>query len=117
MKRILIHSVLTLMLAIILGLWNQWYTVIIAAGFSSYIVKLKGPWVFFAPFIVIGLDWAIEAALIGAANDFVLTQKIGVLLPLNGNTTSVIAVTAVLGGLFAGAGSLVGRSLRALQKN
>jgi len=115
MKRLFIHSVLTLMLALILGLWNQWYTVIIAAAFSSYIVRLKGGWVFFAPFLVIGIDWAIEAYLIGAANDFTLATKIATLLLLGGSSTALILFTAALGGLFAGAGSLVGRSLRTLR--
>ena len=116
MKRLFIHSLLTLMFAIILGLWNQWYTVIIAAAFSSYIVRLKGGWVFFAPFLVIGIDWATEAYLIGAANDFTLATKIATLLLLGGSSTALILFTAALGGLFAGAGSLVGRSLRALRR-
>ena len=115
MKRILIHSFLTLTLAVALGLLNQWSAVIIAAAVSSYVVRLKGAWVFLAPFIVIGLDWAIEAYFIGAANDFILAKKIAVLLPLGGSATALIAVTGILGGLFAASGSLVGRSLRALR--
>jgi len=116
MKRILIHSFLTLTLAVALGLLNQWYTVIIAAAISSYVVRLKGVWVFLAPFTVIGLDWAIEAYLIGAANDFTLATKIAALLPLGGSSTALILFTAALGGLFAGAGSLVGRSLKAFSR-
>ncbi|MGA0155662.1 MAG: hypothetical protein ACO3IX_07260 [Flavobacteriaceae bacterium] len=116
MKRILIHSFLTLTLAVALGLLNQWYTVIIAAAISSYVVRLKGVWLFLAPFIVIGLDWAIEAYLIGAANDFTLATKIAKLFPLGGSSAALILLTGVLGGIFAGAGSLVGRSLKALSQ-
>lgn len=115
MKRILIHSFLTLTLAVALGLLNQWYSVIIAAAISSYIVRLKGALVFVAPFMVVALDWAIEAYFIGAANNFILAKKIAVLLPLGGSATALIAVTGLLGGLFAASGSLVGRSLRTLR--
>jgi hypothetical protein len=114
MKRILIHSILSIALALLLQLFTPWWGVVLATAISSFIIRLKGGWVFFAPFLVIGLFWAAQAYLIAAANDFILAQKIAVLLPLDGSVSLLLVFTAVIGGLVAGLGSLSGRTLKVL---
>ena len=114
MKRILIHSILSIALALLLQLFTPWWGVVLATALSSFIIRLKGGWVFFAPFLVIGLFWAAQAYLIAAANDFILAQKIAVLLPLNGSLPLLLLVTAVVGGLVAALGSISGRTLKVL---
>jgi len=114
MKRILIHSIISIALALLFQLFTPWWGVAMATAISSFIIRLKGGWVFFAPFIAIGLFWAVQAYLISAANDFILAQKIAVLLPLDGNVSLLLLFTAIIGGLVAGLGSLSGRALKVL---
>jgi len=114
MKRILIHSLLSIGLALLLQSFTTWWGVVIATAISSYFIRLKGSSVFFSPLLSIGLLWAIQAYSISSSNDFILAEKIAVLLPLNGSVGALITVTGLVGGIFGGLGSLSGRSLKVL---
>ena len=114
MKRILIHSLLSIGLALLLQSFTPWWGVVIATAISSYFIRLKGSSVFFSPLLSIGLLWAIQAYSISSSNDFILAEKIAVLLPLNDSVGTLIALTGLIGGIFGGLGSLSGRSLKVL---
>lgn len=114
MKRILIHSILSIVLALVFQAFTPWWGVALATAITSFIIRLKGAWVFFAPFIAIGSFWAIQGYLISAANEFILAKKIAVLLPLDGSVSLLVMFTAIIGGLVAGLGSLSGRTLKVL---
>jgi hypothetical protein len=80
MKRILIHSLLSIGLALLLQSFTPWWGVVIATAISSYFIRLKGSSVFFSPLLSIGLLWAIQAYSISSSNDFILAEKIAVLI-------------------------------------
>ena len=114
MKRILIHSILSIGLAFLFQLFTPWWGVVIATAIISFIIRLKGISVFFTPLLSIGLLWSIQAYCISNANDFILAEKIAVLLPLNGSVGALILVTGLVGGIFGALGSIAGRSLKVL---
>jgi hypothetical protein len=51
----------------------------------------------------------VNAFWLSNANDFILANKIAVLLPLNGNAFLLILVTGVIGGLAAGISGIFGK--------
>jgi len=114
MKRIVIHSILSIGFALLFQLFTPWWGVVIATAIISFIIRLKGISVFLAPMLSIGLLWSIQAYRISNANDFILAEKIAVLLPLNGSVGALILVTGLVGGLFGALGSITGRSLKVL---
>ncbi len=114
MKRILIHSLLSIGLALLLQSFTPWWGVVIATAISSYLIRLKRNSVFFSPLLSIGLLWTIQAYSISSSNGFILAQKIAVLLPLNGSVSALITVTGLIGGIFGALGSISGRSLKVL---
>jgi hypothetical protein len=52
--------------------------------------------------------------LLANANDFVLTNKMAVLFPLQGNAALVLLVSSFVGGLAAGLSGLFGKECRLL---
>jgi hypothetical protein len=65
--------------------------------------------VFFVPFFAIVLFWMVYAFWLSNANDFTLSKKIAVLLPLEGNPYLLILVTGIVGGLAAGIAGIFGK--------
>jgi hypothetical protein len=81
----------------------------VAAFATSLFFNLKGASVFVVPFLAITLFWMVNAFWLSNANDFILANKIAVLLPLNGNAFLLILVTGVIGGLAAGISGIFGK--------
>lgn len=114
MKKQLQNFLLTIILAFVLGLFLPWWAVMIAAFLSGAIVSLEKGQVFIVPFFAIALFWIIYAWTLSSSNDFILAEKIAVLLQLNGNVPLLLIVTGLIGGLSAGFAGVFGNQFRAV---
>ncbi len=116
MNRNIINFVVTIIIAYILSLFMDWYSVMIAAFLSALLISLKRTAVFFIPFLAILLFWTIYSFVLGNANDFTMANRIAVLLPLGGNSYLLILVTGIIGGITAGIAAVFGKQLRLISK-
>jgi hypothetical protein len=105
------NLIFTIILAYVLSLYLPWWSVMLAAVISGYLIPLKKGSVFFIPFIAIALLWMVQSYLIGQANDFVLAKKIATLLSLQGNERLLLLVTGIIGGLAAGISGILGKQI------
>ncbi|PTM09887.1 MAG: hypothetical protein DA407_04770, partial [Bacteroidetes bacterium] len=105
------NLIFTIILAYVLSFYLPWWSVMIAAIISGFIIPLKKGAVFFIPFVAVALLWIIQSYILSNANDFILAEKIAVLLKLNGNTTLLILITGVIGGLAAGISGVLGKQI------
>jgi hypothetical protein len=110
------NLIFTIILAYVLSLYLPWWSVMLAAVISGYLIPLKKGSVFFIPFIAIALLWMIQSYIIGQANDFVLAKKIATLLSLQGNATLLLLVTGIIGGLAAGISGILGKQISTIFK-
>ncbi len=104
----------TLVLAALLSLVLPWWSVMIAALISSFLIPLKKAAVFFVPFLAIFLFWGVYAFVLSSANDFTLAKKVSELLQIGGNPYALILLTGVLGGLAAGISGILGNQVATL---
>lgn len=109
MNRAILNFIATIVLAILLSLFLPWWSVMVAAFATALFYSLKHLAVFLIPFLAIFCFWAAYAFYLGNANDFILSKKIAILLPLGGNAFLLIFVTALIGGLAAGVVALFGK--------
>lgn len=116
MKKNLINFIVTLIIAIILSQFLPWWHVMVAGFVSALLFSLNRIAVFFIPFLAIFLFWMIYAFWLSNANDFILGQKIAVLLPLGGSWFALLVVTGLIGGLAAGVSALLGKQCSLLVK-
>ncbi|OBX25909.1 hypothetical protein LX77_01596 [Gelidibacter algens] len=116
MKNNLINFAVTLIIAIILSQFLPWWHVMVAGFVSTLFFGLKRSAVFFIPFLAVLLFWMVYAFWLGNANDFILAEKIAVLLPLGGSWPLLLLVTGFIGGVAAGVAALLGNQCRLLIK-
>lgn len=112
----LLNLILTALLAWIITMFTPWWGVMIAALFTSLLIPLKGAKAFFVPFMAIFMLWAFQSYTLASANDFTMAKRIAELLPLEGNTSLLIVLTAFIGGLASGFSAMLGSQLRAVRK-
>ena len=105
------NFVATIILTLLLSLILPWFAVMVAAFITGMFINLKGVWVFLVPFLAVMLLWMLQAFLLANANDFILAQKIAVLLPLGGNSLLLILVTGLVGGIAAGVAGVLGKQI------
>lgn len=116
MNKSLINFVVTLIVAIILSQFLPWWSVMVASFVTAIFFSVKRAAVFFVPFLAIFLFWVVYAFWLGNSNDFIMSKKIAVLLPLGGNPYLLIVVTGIVGGLAAGVSALFGKQCSLLVK-
>lgn len=116
MKNNLINFIVTLIIAVILSQFLPWWHVMVAGFVSSLFFSLERSAVFFIPFLAIFLFWIAYAFWLSNANDFILAQKIAVLLPLGGNSSALLLITGLIGGFSAGVSALLGKQFSLLVK-
>ena len=66
---------------------------------------------FFVPFLAILLFWAIYSFILSSSNDYTLSKRIAVLLPLGGSPYILMLVTGIIGGVAAGIAAIFGKQL------
>ena len=116
MSKNITNFIATILLAGLLALFLPWWSVMVAAFISSFLIPLKKAAVFFTPFLAILFYWAVYCFIRSSANDFTLAKKIAQLLQVGGNPYILILVTGIVGGLAAGIAAVFGRQLRSLGK-
>ncbi|WP_375234634.1 hypothetical protein [Winogradskyella sp.] len=117
MKNNSINFIVTIVLAVILSQFLPWWSVMLASLISALLIRLKKSAVFFVPFIAITFFWMAYAFYLGNANDFILANKIGVLLPLGGSSFLLILVTGIIGGIAAGISAVFGKQVASILKS
>ena len=108
------NFILTIVLAILFNMILPWWSIMLAAFVTGFILSLQKSAVFFVPFLAAMLLWMIYGYTISAANDFTLSTKIANLLPLGGNVIFLTLITGIIGGLAAGVAAISGKQLRLL---
>ena len=116
MSKHILNFIVTAILAYIFSFFMGWYSIMIAAFVTGFMIPLKRGAVFFIPFLAIFLSWAIHSFMLSSANDFILAKRIAELLSLGGNHYLLILVSAFIGGLAAGLAALLGNQLVAILK-
>ena len=116
MKKNLINFIATIIIALLLSQVLPWWSIMLASFITAILFSLKKSAVFLVPFLAIALFWMVYAFLLSNANDFTLSKKIAVLLPLQGNPYLLILVTGIVGGLAAGIAAIFGKQCASLLK-
>ncbi|WP_040254420.1 hypothetical protein [Psychroserpens mesophilus] len=109
MKKNLINFIATIIIALLLSQVLPWWSVMLASFITAILFSLRKSAVFFVPFFAMVLFWMVYAFWLSNANDFTLSKKIAVLLPLEGNPYLLILVTGIVGGLAAGIAGIFGK--------
>jgi hypothetical protein len=112
MNKKIINFLLTLFLAYILALFLPWWSVMVAALISSFLIPLKKAAVFIIPFLAVALLWIIQSWLLSSTNDYILAKKIAILFSLEENPALLIAVTGIVGGFAAGVAGIFGKQCK-----
>ena len=114
MKRKSKNFILTILIAVMLGQFLPWWSIIVAVFITSCFISLKKSAVFFVPFMAIALLWVAHAFYLSNSNNFILAEKVAILLPLQGNQFLLILLTGILGGLAAGITGIFGKQCNLL---
>ena len=110
----LIKVLITITIAFILSLFLPWWSIMVAGFIMGAIVGLKKADAFFIPFVAVAMLWIIQALVLAFPNDFTMTKKIAVLLPLEGNTFLLFLITGLVGGIAAGIAGVFGNQFKQL---
>ena len=111
--KFLIQMIVVAILAYLGQFLGPWWIVFIAAGLAGLLLKNKGVASFFAGFFGVALLWLAQAWWIDMANESILSTRIALLFSLN-SSMLLMLITALVGGLCGGFGSLTGKLLAAL---
>lgn len=109
MNKNIINFIVTIIVALALSQFLPWWSVMLASFITAIRFSLNRTAVFFVPFAAISLLWIVYAFWLSSANDYILANKIAVLLPLEGNPYLLILVTGLVGGLSAGIAAVFGK--------
>ncbi|HEY0262443.1 MAG TPA: hypothetical protein VGB95_05415 [Chitinophagales bacterium] len=90
-----------------------WWIIAPVAFVLGYALCKNGGQAFFSAFLAVFLLWAIYALVIDIHNEHILSMRIAELFKLP-NSTVLILVTGVVGGLVAGFSALSGRLIKNL---
>ncbi|MDQ2752134.1 MAG: hypothetical protein M3R72_03830 [Bacteroidota bacterium] len=104
--KVVIAILLTALLGFALPLYLWWWSFVFASFFVAYVMKQNPLPSFGAGFIAIALLWTIQAAVIDARNNHLLSHKVALLLPFNGSVAALLVTTAIIGGLVSGMAAL-----------
>lgn len=100
---------LTALLAYAIGLFNfPWYGFVITSLIIALVIPQKPKQAFLAGFLGVAILWLINMIIIDVQNQHILSQKMADMFMLKGNSTLLIAISAIIGGLFSGLGALTG---------
>jgi hypothetical protein len=108
--RFFLAFILTMALAWLLGLWLPYWSLSLAAMLIGFLVQ-PGAWkALFAGLLAGVLLWGGLAYSADAANTQILATRVGALFGTS--AAGMVGITAVLGALLAGLGTLLGDRIR-----
>ena len=108
------NLVAIIILAVLLEQFLPWWSLMLASFAVSFLSDLKGSASFWMPFLAGALLWLVHSFILANANDYVLTNKMAVLFPLQGNAALLLLVSSCIGGLAAGFSGVFGKECRLL---
>jgi hypothetical protein len=108
--RFLAALALTVLLSWALGLWLPFWSLSLAALIVGFITRPSGWWAFLAGLLAGALLWGGMAWWADAANDQILSTRVGLLFGADGS--AMLLLTALVGGMLGGLGVLVGDRIR-----
>jgi asparagine N-glycosylation enzyme membrane subunit Stt3 len=106
--RFLIQLILITVLAFVFELFLPWWSIAIAAFLGSIVVNTRAN--FLAGFLGIALLWFFHALIISSSAAAPLADRVAKLFSLN--STLLMVVTALIGGLVGGFAAMAGGALR-----
>lgn len=109
--RFTLATLLTLTLSFIAGLYLPWWSIAIVAFLVALLIRQKMMFAYLSAFTAIFFLWGGLAVFINVRNLGVLSKKIAMLFPLNGNVFYLVFLTAFIGALVAGFAAMSGSSL------
>ena len=107
---------LTALLAFIAGLYAPWWIIAPIAFLVALLVPQRAWMAGLAAFLAVLILWCLIAWWIDAANESLLSAKVGELIGLGANPVLLILLTGFVGGLVAGFAALAGHYLRSARK-
>jgi hypothetical protein len=110
--KFIIAVLLTTLLSFISGLYMPWWGIAIAAFIVSALIPQGRGRAFLAGFLGVFILWGSLSIWIDSKNNGILSHKIAQILPLSGSVFSLILLTAFIGALVGGLGSLTASFLR-----
>lgn len=114
--KFILTILLTIVLGFIAGKFLPWWSIAVVA----FLVPLFLPqalWKsFLSGFLGIFILWALIALWFDIRNDGLLASRVATLFSLDGSSTLMILVTALLGGIVGGFAAMAGSSLRPIHK-
>lgn len=110
--KFIVVVLLTALLGFAAPLYFTWWSFAVTSFIIALFVHQKAWAAFIATFLGLFLLWLIMAMIIDSNNNHLLSQKIAMLLPLNGSSTLLILITALIGGLVSGFAGLSGSLAR-----
>lgn len=110
--KFLVNTLLIALLSLVGGLFFPNWIIAPIAFLVSLLIPLRPLPAFLSGFLALFLLWGGLALAANVANEGILATKIAWLLPLNGSPYALILVTALVGALVGGGGSLTASFLR-----
>ena len=112
--KFILAIILTALLSFAVGLftWLPWYSFVFCALIVAMVIHQKPYKAFITGFLALFLLWCILAILKDMPNEHILSTKVANILPLKGNTTLLIGITGLVGGLLAGVSAVTGSYAR-----
>jgi len=114
MTRLVSSFAITLILVYVLSFFLPWWSLMLVAFTTGWLIPLGKFTQFFIPFLSVTLLWMLQAYALSSANDFILSKKIATLLMLDGQISLLIFITGLIGGLSAGISGTLGYQCRTL---
>lgn len=106
--RFIVSVILTIGFAFFAGLIMPWWSIAFVGFIVALIIQQAPAKSFLAGFVALFILWGAMAWWIDLKNQGILSRKIALILPLNGNTFLLILITAIIGALVAGLAALTG---------
>jgi hypothetical protein len=110
--KFIVVLLLTALLGYTAPLYFTWWSFAITSFIIALLVHQRSFAAFIAGFLGMFLLWGIMAMMIDNANAHLLSQKIALVLSLNGSSILLILITALISGLISGFAALSGSLAR-----
>jgi hypothetical protein len=104
--KFVVTTALIALLSFVLGLFLPWWTIAIAAFAVSALIPQRPIPAFFSGFAALFLLWGLLALVADLRNESILSARVAAVLPLGGSSVAILLVTAFVGALVGGGGSL-----------
>ena len=114
--RFFLTMLLTALLSFIAGLFFPWWTIAIVAFVVALFIRPSIGLGFLSGFLGIFLLWFLLAFWIDMENESILSRKVALILPLEGNAWLLMLVTALAGAVVGGFAAMAGSSLSFIVK-